>query len=291
MIAHVFPGQASQFPGMGADLYQENANAKDLFEQANDLLGFRITDIMFGEDAEALKQTRITQPAVFLHSVITYLIAAPPTPASVAGHSLGEYSALVAAEALSFSDGLLLVQNRAEAMEKCCQDTPGTMAAIIGLEDKMVESICQEVGDQVVTANYNCPGQLVISGTVNGVKSAIELAKGKGAKRAMEIAVGGAFHSPLMDAAKTELMEAINKTEFQKPICPVYQNVTAKASSDAKHIQQLLIEQVSAPVLWTATIQNMIADGVTEFLEVGGNGKVLRGLIRRIDRDISTACL
>lgn len=288
MKAYVFPGQGAQFPGMGKDLYETSSHAKDLFEIANSILGFRITDIMFNGTDEDLKQTRVTQPAVFLHSVILAEITGDSfRPEMVAGHSLGEFSALVANKTLSFEDGLVLVAGRAAAMQKACEIRPSTMAAIIGLEDAVVEEVCSRISETVVPANYNSPGQIVISGSLEGVDMAIELLREKGAKRALKLAVGGAFHSPLMEPARRELEEAIQKTVFTKPVCPVYQNVTAKASSDPDIIKANLVLQLTSPVKWTQCISNMIADGATSFTEVGP-GSVLQGLIKKINRDAVT---
>ncbi|MCI6618991.1 MAG: ACP S-malonyltransferase [Prevotella sp.] len=290
MKAFVFPGQGSQFVGMGKDLYDSNPLAKELFDKADDILGFKITDIMFAGTDEALTQTNVTQPAVFLHSVISALCMGEAfKPAMVAGHSLGEFSALAAAGALSFEDGLRLVAARANAMQKACEANPGTMAAIIGLSDEQVEEICSEVsaGDKVVVAaNYNCPGQLVISGTADAVNEACEKLKAAGAKRALPLKVGGAFHSPLMQLAKEELQAAIEQTNVQSPRCPVYQNVDGKAHSDAAEIKQNLIAQLTSPVRWTSSVQNMIADGADDFTECGP-GKALQGMIGRIDKQVS----
>ncbi|MEM8523934.1 MAG: ACP S-malonyltransferase [Bacteroidota bacterium] len=293
MKAYVFPGQASQFEGMGKDMYESSAVAKDLFEQANDLLDFSITEIMFEGSAEQLKETKITQPAVFLHSVIKAKMAEDNfQPDVVAGHSLGELSALVANNCLSFQDGLLLVNQRAQAMQRACEMEESTMAAIVGLEDAVVEQICAGITEEVVVAaNYNCPGQLVISGSVKGIDLAVEKLKEVGAKRAIVLAVGGAFHSPLMQPAKEQLQAAIENTNFSTPTCPIYQNVTAKPSSDAEEIQKNLISQLTSPVRWTQTMRNMIADGVTEFIEVGGTGKVIRGFVKRVDRSFPTSSL
>ena len=288
MKAFVFPGQGAQFTGMGKDLYENNATAKELFEKANEILGFRITDIMFEGDAEELKQTKVTQPAVFLHSVITAICMGDKfQPDMVGGHSLGEFSALVAAGALSFEDGLRLVHARAMAMQKACEAAPGTMAAVINLPDETIEQICAEVSAEsegvVIAANYNCPGQLVISGNVDAVNAACEKLKAAGAKRALVLPVGGAFHSPLMQPAKEELQAAIEKTEFTTPRCPIYQNVDAQAHTDAAEIKQNLIAQLTASVLWTKEVNAMIAAGATEFYECGP-GKALQGMIAKIAR-------
>jgi [acyl-carrier-protein] S-malonyltransferase len=289
--AYVFPGQGSQFSGMGKDLYDSSDAAKELFEKANDMLSFRISDIMFGGTDEQLKQTAVTQPAVFLHSVIAYKTLPDPKPDMVAGHSLGEFSALVANGALSFEDALRLVSIRASAMQKACELTPSTMAAVLGMEDGKVEAICaglqQETGEVIVPANYNCPGQLVISGSVNGVTIACEKLKAAGAKRALLLPVGGAFHSPLMAPAKEELAAAIHAVTFNTPVCPVYQNVTATAVTNPEEIKKYLIEQLTGAVRWTQSVQAMIADGATQFTEVGP-GKVLQGLINKIDKTVST---
>ena len=292
MKAYVFPGQASQFEGMGKDMYESSTLAKELFEQANDLLGFRITDVMFEGSAEDLKQTKVTQPAVFLHSIVKAKMAGNDfVPDVVAGHSLGELSALVAAEALSFEDGLKLVYGRAMAMQKACEIEPGTMAAILGLDDELVEQVCNDIDEVVVAANYNCPGQLVISGAVKGVEMAAEQLKAAGARRALMLPVGGAFHSPLMKPAQDELQAAIEAVNFSNPRCPVYQNVTAKAETDATAIKQNLIAQLTSPVRWTQAMKNMIADGVSEFIEVGGNGKTLQGFVKKVDRAFPTRAL
>ena len=290
MKAFVFPGQGSQFVGMGKDLYENNALAKELFDKADEILGFNITDIMFAGTDEQLKQTNVTQPAVFLHSVISALCLGDDfKPTMVAGHSLGEFSALVAAGALSFEDGLKLVAARANAMQKACEANPGTMAAIIGLSDEKVEEVCSEVsadGQIVVAANYNCPGQLVISGNVEAVNAACEKLKEAGAKRALPLKVGGAFHSPLMQPAKDELQAAIEQTEFAAPSCPVYQNVDAKAHTDAAEIKANLTAQLTSPVRWTASVQAMIAAGADDFTECGP-GKALQGMIGRIDKNVA----
>ena len=290
MKAFVFPGQGAQFVGMGKDLYEQNETAKQLFEKANEILGYRITDIMFEGTDEDLKQTKVTQPAVFLHSVISAICMGDAfDPKMTAGHSLGEFSALVAAGALSFEDGLKLVYARAMAMQKACEAQPSTMAAIIGLPDEKVEEVCQEVammGKGVcVAANYNNPGQLVISGDIDAINEACEQLKAAGAKRALPLKVGGAFHSPLMQPAKDELQAAIEKTEFQTPKCPVYQNVDAKPHTNPAEIKQNLIAQLTSPVRWTQIVQNMIADGASDFTECGP-GKALQGMIAKINRDI-----
>lgn len=281
MKAYVFPGQGAQFPGMGKDLYENHEKAKALFESANHLLGFRITDIMFEGTPEELKQTKVTQPAIFLHSVILALIAEDFKPDMVAGHSLGELSALVANRTLTFEDGLKLVAARANAMQKACEANPSTMAAILGLEDSVVEDICAGIDEVVVAANYNCPGQLVISGSIKGIEIACEKMKEAGAKRALPLPVGGAFHSPLMEPARKELEAAILATKFEKPICPVYQNATALPATDVEVIKQNLVDQLTAAVKWTQSVQKMVADGAKEFIE-SGPGKVLQGLVKKI---------
>jgi len=288
--AYVFPGQGAQFTGMGKDLYESNPMVKDLFDRANDILGFRITDIMFTGTEEELKQTRVTQPAIFLHSVAKALTLGDAfRPDMVAGHSLGEFSALVANKTMSFEDGLKLVYQRAMAMQKACELQPSTMAAVLGLDDAKVEEICASVTDGVVVpANYNCPGQLVISGGVDAVNKACELLKAAGAKRALVLQVGGAFHSPLMEPARVELEAAINATPFNTPVCPVYQNVTASAVTDVAAIKQNLIAQLTAPVKWTQSVQAMVADGAGEFIECGP-GNVLQGLVKKIHKDAVTA--
>jgi [acyl-carrier-protein] S-malonyltransferase len=289
MKAYVFPGQGAQYTGMGKDLYENSALAKDLFEKANEILGFRITDIMFEGTAEELKETKVTQPAVFLHSVIlAKTLGADFKPEMVAGHSLGEFSALVANGSLSFEDGLKLVSKRALAMQKACEIKPSTMAAVLGLADNVVEEVCASIDGIVVAANYNCPGQLVISGETSAVEKACEAMKAAGAKRALLLPVGGAFHSPMMEPAREELAAAIEATMFSTPVCPVYQNVTATAVSDPNAIKKNLITQLTAPVKWTQSVQQMIKDGATLFTEVGP-GKVLAGLIMKIDKEASTA--
>ncbi len=288
MIAYVFPGQGAQYIGMGKDLYDQSSKAKDLFNKANKILKFKITDIMFAGTEEELKQTNVTQPAIFLHSVIlASLLGESFKPDMVAGHSLGEFSALVANKSLSFEDGLKLVAKRASAMQKACEVEPSTMAAIIGLEDSLVENICQEIDDVVVPANYNTPGQLVISGSIAGIDKAIDLLNEAGAKRALKLKVGGAFHSPLMEPARIELAEAISATTFNQGICPIYQNVTGQPVNDPEIIKNNLIKQLVSPVRWTQTMKNMLADGATKIVEVGP-GKVLQGMFKKIDRKLDT---
>jgi [acyl-carrier-protein] S-malonyltransferase len=289
MKAYIFPGQGAQFTGMGLDLYNNFQMAHELFEKANEILGFRITDIMFEGTADQLKQTNVTQPAIFLHSVILAKVLGNSfQPEMVAGHSLGELSALVAAGVLSFEDGLQLVSKRAKAMQKACEIMPSTMAAVLGLEDQVVEEVCDVVDGVVVAANYNCPGQLVISGEVSAIETACELLKEKGARRALVLPVGGAFHSPMMEPAREELAAAIKETQFNEPACPVYQNVPASAVTSATEIKENLMKQLTAPVKWTQSIQSMIADGGTQFIEVGP-GKVLQGLMRKIDRSVEAS--
>ena len=289
MKAYVFPGQGAQFVGMGKDLYDNNAEAKEMFEKANEILGFRITDLMFEGTEEDLRQTKVTQPAIFLHSVIlAKSLGDEFQPDMVAGHSLGEFSALVAAGALSFEEGLKLVSKRAMAMQKACEARPSTMAAVLALTDEKVEELCAEVDDTVAPANYNCPGQVVISGTIEGVDAACEKMLAAGAKRALKLKVGGAFHSPLMQPAQEELAEAIAAAEFSSPRCPVYQNVDGKPHTDPVEIKENLIKQLTAPVRWTYDLQALIADGADDFTELGP-GSVLQGLIKKIDRNVATS--
>lgn len=289
MKAYVFPGQGAQFTGMGKDLYDRSPIAKKMFERANELLCFSITDLMFAGTDEDLRQTKVTQPAIFLHSTILATVLGNSfSPDVVAGHSLGEFSALVVNKTLSFEDGLILVSKRAKAMQKACEKTPSTMAAILGLDDKIIEEVCSSIQDIVVPANYNSPGQVVISGSNSGIDKAIEMLREKGAKRALKLSVGGAFHSPLMEPARLELEEAIRNTKFSRPICPVYQNVTAKPSDNPEIIKANLVLQLTSPVKWTQSVINMIADGVTSFTEVGP-GNVLQGLIKKVDKDAVTA--
>ena len=293
MKGYVFPGQGAQFPGMGKDLYKSSIEANQMFEEANSILGFSITDIMFGDNPEELKQTKVTQPAIFLHSVILAKVLRDSfNPEMAAGHSLGEFSALVSCGYLSFEDGLKLVSKRALAMQKACEQNPSTMAAVLGLENELVEQICSRIEEIVVPANYNCPGQLVISGSIKGIDLACEKLTEAGARRAIKIPVGGAFHSPLMEPARAELEDAIDSTRFSKGICPIYQNVTAIAITDPEEIKKNLKKQLTASVLWTQTMQNMIADGLTSLTEVGP-GKVLQGLFKKVDRrlDSSSATL
>ncbi|MEO8109605.1 MAG: ACP S-malonyltransferase [Ginsengibacter sp.] len=284
--AYIFPGQGSQFSGMGKSLYDDHASAKMLFEKANDLLGFRISDIMFSGSAEELKQTSVTQPAIFIHSVIAFKLLATSVPDMVAGHSLGEFSALVANECLSFEDALMLVSARAKAMQKACEINPSSMAAILALPDEKVEEICAGIEHEiVVTANYNCPGQVVISGSIKGIEEACLLLKAAGARRALVLPVGGAFHSPLMQPAREELSDAIERTSFNNPICPVYQNVIAKAVTEPLEIKSNLFDQLTGPVRWTQSVEQMIIDGATHFTEVGP-GKVLQGLVQKINKEM-----
>lgn len=290
MTAYIYPGQGAQYSGMGKELYETSSEAKELFERANEVLDFRITDIMFTGTDEELKQTKVTQPAVFLHSTILSLTNNDFNPDMVAGHSLGEFSALVANKALSFEDGLQLVYKRALAMQKACETNPSTMAAIIGLDDDVVENICANINEVVVAANYNCPGQLVISGSNKGIEIACEEMLAAGARRALPLPVGGAFHSPLMEPARIELEAAIEATRFDQPICPVYQNVTAKPAIDTTIIKENLIKQLTSPVQWTHSVQNMVGDGAKQFIE-SGPGKVLQGLVRKINRELEVSAL
>jgi [acyl-carrier-protein] S-malonyltransferase len=287
--AYIFPGQGAQFVGMGKDLYERSEEARQLFEKANEILGFRITDVMFSGTDEDLKQTKVTQPAIFLHSVILAKVLGDDfKPDMAAGHSLGEFSALVSAGALSFEDGLRLVAARANAMQKACEIQPSTMAAILGLDDFTVEDVCHKLTDVVVPANYNCPGQLVISGTIAGIDAACEKLTAAGAKRALKLNVGGAFHSPLMEAARVELEHAIVHTEIKEPVCPIYQNIDAKPYTDPEKIKHNLIAQLTGPVRWTQTVQHMLEDGATSFTEVGP-GNVLQGLVKKVDRAVPTS--
>ncbi len=289
MKAYVFPGQGAQFVGMGKDLYETSEEAKSLFEKANEILGFRITDIMFSGTDEELKQTKVTQPAIFLHSVVlAKVLGSNFKPNMVAGHSLGEFSALVSAGALSFEDGLRLVAKRANAMQKACEIQPSTMAAVLGLDDFTVEDICQRVSEVVVPANYNCPGQLVISGTIEGIDKACALLTEAGAKRALKLNVGGAFHSPLMESARVELEEAIVATDFKQPICPIYQNIDARPHTDIQEIKDNLIAQLTGSVKWTQTVIRMLEDGASSFVEVGP-GNVLQGLVKKVNRAVETS--
>lgn len=289
MKAYVFPGQGAQFSGMGKDLYENSPKAKALFDQANEILGFGITDIMFEGTADELKETKVTQPAVFIHSVISALVADEFKPDMVAGHSLGEFSALVASGAMTFEDGLRLVYKRALAMQKACEVNPSTMAAILGLSDEQVESLCEGI-EGVVAANYNCPGQLVISGSKEGIEAACVAAKEAGAKRALPLPVGGGFHSPMMEPARVELAAAIEATTFSTPVCPIYQNVTAQPTTDVAVIKENLIAQLTAPVKWTQIVEHMVADGATDFIECGP-GKVLQGLVKKIYRAAQVAAV
>lgn len=288
MKAYVFPGQGAQFPGMGKEMYDKSSLAKEMFEKADTILGFNITDIMFAGSEDDLKQTKVTQPAIFLHStILAALLGGSFKPDMVAGHSLGEFSALVANRTLTFENGLILVSKRALAMQKACETNPSTMAAILGMDDKIVEDVCSSLNEIVVAANYNSPGQIVISGSIEGIDKAIEALKEKGAKRTIKLAVGGAFHSPLMEPARKELEEAIRSTKFSKPICPVYQNVNSNPSIDPEIIKANLASQLTSPVLWYQSVKNMIAGGATSFTEVGP-GNVLQGLIKKVSKDIIT---
>lgn len=284
--AYIFAGQGSQFPGMGKDLYESKSEAKDIFDRGNEILGFNITKIMHEGTAEELKETSVTQPALFIHAIAQIKSSSHFDPSAVAGHSLGEFSALCSAGVLSFSDALDLVKTRANAMQKACDATQGTMAAILGVEDNVVEEVCHNIEGVVVAANYNCPGQLVISGTMESVEEACESLKEKGARRAILLPVGGAFHSPLMASASEELKQKIEELDFKSPICPIYQNFTALGETNPEKIQSNLIDQLTGPVRWTQLIQNIINDGITEFVEVGGNGKVLAGMVRKINREV-----
>lgn len=279
--AHIFPGQGAQFPGMGREIYESSTKARDMMEQANELLGFRITDIMFGEDAEALKATRVTQPAIYLHSVVLSECSAPGIPDMTGGHSLGEFSALVAAGVLNFEDALRLVSARAEAMQKCCETVPGTMAAVVGLDDKSVSDVCAQIPGLVIPANFNCDTQIVISGEVQAVQLACIRLKEAGARRAMPLVVSGAFHSPLMEPARRELADAIEKTSFRRARCPIYQNATGTPETDPARIKENLLAQLTSPVLWTQSVRRMLSDGADHFVEIGP-GKVLQGLVKRI---------
>ena len=289
MKAYIFPGQGAQFVGMGKDLYNDSEKAKEMFEKANEILGFRITDLMFEGTDEDLRQTKVTQPAIFLHSVILAATLEDEfKPEMVAGHSLGEFSALVAAKALSFEDGLKLVYNRALAMQKACEIEPSTMAAVLGLPDESVENVCDLIDDIVRPANYNCPGQVVISGSIAGIEEAQDKMKNAGAKRVVKLPVGGAFHSPFMEPAREELAKAIEETKIDTPICPIYQNVSTIGETDPATIKENLIAQLTSPVKWTHSVENMIKDGATEFIELGP-GKVLQGLVSKIDREVTTS--
>jgi [acyl-carrier-protein] S-malonyltransferase len=288
MKAYIFPGQGSQFPGMGKDVYDHSSVAREMMEEANQCLGFRLTDIMFEGSVDDLKQTKVTQPAIFLHSVVLAAIIPDFRPEMAAGHSLGEFSALVAAGALTFTEGLVLVSKRAAAMQKACESEPSTMAAVMGLDDNTVEEICSQIPDMVVPANYNCPGQVVISGSLKGIDSAAVLLTQSGAKRVLKLVVGGAFHSPLMQPAARELAEAIQSASFHKPVCPVYQNVNALPVTDPEAIRNNLVAQLTSPVKWTQTIRNMISDGAAHFTEIGP-GKVLQGLVKKIDMNAETS--
>lgn len=291
MKGFVFPGQASQFVGMGKGLFEINQNAEQRFSEAKEILGFDLAEVMVNGSEDDLKQTFVTQPAVFIHSVLTAEAHPDEIPGAVAGHSLGEFSALVVNKALTFHQGLELVRVRSEAMQAACEAEPGTMAAIVGLDDHIVEEVCADVEGVVIAANYNCPGQLVISGAVPSVEAACEILKEKGARRALILAVGGAFHSPLMQPAEDQLAQAIDAMDFATPICPIYQNVDGKAQTDSSVIKSNLVKQLTSPVRWTTTIENMISDGVDSFVEVGGTGKVIQGMIKRIDRSIPSSAL
>lgn len=291
MKAYIFPGQGSQFEGMGKDLYNESSESKAYFDKANQILGFDITQTMIEGSAEDLLQTSVTQPAVFLHSVIRALITKDFAPDAVAGHSLGEFSALVAAKVLDFENALQLVSQRAGAMQRACNESDSTMAAILGLDNEVVEEVCESIDEIVVPANYNCPGQLVISGSIDGINRAVESLKEKGARRALVLPVNGAFHSPLMQSAKADLEKAIKETNFSNPICPIYQNVTGLPYTDPNEIQENLVNQLTSPVKWTQTMQNMIENGITEFIEVGGNGRTLSSFVKKVDRQFPTSSI
>ncbi len=291
MTAFVFPGQGAQFEGMGLNLFETSEEARSIFLTADEILGFKLSEIMFYGSAEELKETKVTQPALFVHAIATLKAKSTYAPDAVAGHSLGEFSALVANGTLSFEDGLRLVYARAMAMQAACEAVPGTMAAILGLENEVVENICKDIEDVVVAANYNCPGQLVISGSLNGVATGMEKLTEAGAKRAVKLEVGGAFHSPLMEPARKELEKAIRNTTFNAPSCAVYQNVTGRAETDPEKIKDNLIAQLTGAVKWTQTVENLLADGITRFVEVGGSGKVLSGLIKKVDRTAETETL
>jgi len=292
MIAYVFPGQGAQFEGMGSELYSSDADSKKIFDQADDILGYKLSQIMFEGSAEDLKETKITQPALFVHALASYhKNGGGHEPGAVAGHSLGEFSALVANGTLSFEDGLRLVYERAMAMQSACEAVPGTMAAILGLDNEVVEKICKDIEEVVVAANYNCPGQLVVSGSKPGIEAAVAAATGAGARRALVLPVGGAFHSPLMMPAQERLAEAIEKTTFNTPTCPIYQNVTAKPETDPSIIKDNLVAQLTGAVRWTQIMENMISDGVESIIEVGGNGKVISGLFKKVDRKFPTSAL
>ena len=292
MIAYVFPGQGAQFEGMGKEMYQEDSSAREVFDKADEILGFKLSEVMFEGSAEDLKKTEITQPALFVHALASYAKNnGGHKPDAVAGHSLGEFSALVANGTLSFEDGLNLVYKRAMAMQKACDAVPGTMAAILGLDNEVVENICNSIEEVVVPANYNCPGQLVISGSIEGINKAVEKSTEQGARRALVLPVGGAFHSPLMAPAQDELAEAINATSFSSPACPIYQNYTANAETDPAKIKENLIAQLTGAVKWTQTMHNMIANGIESTIEVGGNGKVLSGLFKKVDRKFPTSAI
>lgn len=291
MKAYVFPGQGAQYEGMGKDLYESHEEAKKIIDKADEILGYSLSEIMISGSAEDLKETKVTQPALFVHALASLAKDPEARPDAVAGHSLGEFTALVASKALSFEEGLKLVYQRAISMQEACEAVPGTMAAILGLDNEVVEKICDDIDEVIVAANYNCPGQLVISGSQEGIDKAIAACQEAGARRALPLPVGGAFHSPLMQPAKDKLEEAINKASFSTPICPIYQNVTAQKTTDPEVIKQNLIDQLTGPVKWTQIMEHMIADGITEIVEVGGNGKVLSGLFKKVDRKFPTSAL